>query len=588
MIRLLTLFAILVLLALGFTWMADQPGTLSITWLGYQVEEIPVYLVIGLLVLAFFVMWFAWWLIRLVFCAPGAVGGFFRGRRNRKGIDALSKGMVAVSAGDAATAHKQAVLARRLVSDNPLAHLLEAQAAQLRGENDKVAQVYSRMLDDPETELVALRGLYVAARKDGNESAARDYAERAYQRDSSLAWASSAVGGYLSNAQDWPAVANLLESQRRAGIIDRDEANAKRAVVLTAQAMAAEESDPDAAIDLAVKAHKLDEALVPAAVVAGRTLAAKGSLRRASKILEKTWRKNPHPDIAEVYVHSRAGDSAQDRLQRMKELLQISDGGVEGAVALAHAAIDVRDWAGARKALDPYTAERPSVRLCLLMAEIEEGEFGDHGRSREWLARAARATRDPAWTADGFVSDQWQPVSPVSGELGAFAWKVPLTAIGSALDEDGVEIISAVEEPAVVEEEAPESEPEPALVEAEPLSEEDEPVEAETESEDPARSDDVEPEPEPAEVIAADSEETQEPDATEHEEEVKAAEEPDNEPASDTLSEVEVAEDVIPGPVDAVGEKNGEEVGPFPGMRQPDDPGPRKRDGNGKRKGWFG
>ena len=38
------------------------------------------------------------------------------------------------------------------------------------------------------------------------------------------------------------------------------------------------------------------------------------------------------------------------------------------------------------------------------MAEIEEAE-GDVGRSREWMARAMRAAPDPAWTADGVVSD---------------------------------------------------------------------------------------------------------------------------------------------------------------------------------------
>ena len=60
------------------------------------------------------------------------------------------------------------------------------------------------------------------------------------------------------------------------------------------------------------------------------------------------------------------------------------------------------------------------------MAEIEQRESGDEGRAREWMARALHAARDPAWTADGFVSDRWMPVSPVSGRLDAFQWKVPL------------------------------------------------------------------------------------------------------------------------------------------------------------------
>jgi HemY protein len=68
------------------------------------------------------------------------------------------------------------------------------------------------------------------------------------------------------------------------------------------------------------------------------------------------------------------------------------------------------------------------------MAEIEEGQSGDQGKAREWLSRAVRAPRDPAWTADGLVSDEWEPTSPVTGRLDAFEWKVPMTVTHRALD----------------------------------------------------------------------------------------------------------------------------------------------------------
>ena len=49
------------------------------------------------------------------------------------------------------------------------------------------------------------------------------------------------------------------------------------------------------------------------------------------------------------------------------------------------------------------------------------------------MARAlSSARRDPAWTADGFVSERWLPVSPVTGRLDAFAWKDPLSGLERA------------------------------------------------------------------------------------------------------------------------------------------------------------
>jgi HemY protein len=61
------------------------------------------------------------------------------------------------------------------------------------------------------------------------------------------------------------------------------------------------------------------------------------------------------------------------------------------------------------------------------MAKLERAERNDEGRAREWMARALNAPPDPQWTADGYVSDRWLPVSPVSGRLDAFEWRVPLT-----------------------------------------------------------------------------------------------------------------------------------------------------------------
>jgi HemY protein len=65
------------------------------------------------------------------------------------------------------------------------------------------------------------------------------------------------------------------------------------------------------------------------------------------------------------------------------------------------------------------------------MAELERIEHGDSGRARAWTLRAVRARHDPAWTADGYVSDRWRPVSPVTGRLDAFQWQTPVASLPS-------------------------------------------------------------------------------------------------------------------------------------------------------------
>ena len=60
------------------------------------------------------------------------------------------------------------------------------------------------------------------------------------------------------------------------------------------------------------------------------------------------------------------------------------------------------------------------------MAHLEEAETGDIGRTREWMARAVHAALDPVWTADGLIAEHWMPVSPATGRLDAFQWRVPV------------------------------------------------------------------------------------------------------------------------------------------------------------------
>jgi HemY protein len=148
------------------------------------------------------------------------------------------------------------------------------------------------------------------------------------------------------------------------------------------------------------------------------------------RLVETAWLAQPHPDLADAYAHVKLGDSARQRLVRVETLAAKAPGHIEGALAIARAAIDASEFTKAREALAPFIAQ-PTQRVALLMAEIERTEHGDSGRARAWTLRAVRALHDPVWTADGYVSDRWRPVSPVTGRLDAFQWQTPVAALPS-------------------------------------------------------------------------------------------------------------------------------------------------------------
>ncbi len=140
---------------------------------------------------------------------------------------------------------------------------------------------------------------------------------------------------------------------------------------------------------------RLAPSLVPAAEIAGRILASRGESRQASRVIARTWKLSPHPDLAMVYAFAKPGDAPRERVKRVKYLAGLTPDDVEGPIAVAGAAIEAQEWEEARDALAPYLDGRPPARICTLMARIEAGELGDKGREREWLARAVQGAARP-------------------------------------------------------------------------------------------------------------------------------------------------------------------------------------------------
>jgi HemY protein len=428
MVRLVLFLLGVAALAAGLHWLADRPGSLVIDWQDYVIET-SVLRAIVMLALLISAAIFIWSVLRQIWKSPAVVGTILTQRRERRGLEALSNGMIAISAGDRQQATRYAIQAKKALPNEPLTHLLRAQAAQLTGDRATARRVFEAMLGSPDTEQLGLRGLFLEAEREGEPDAARQFAERALALNPKLSWSVDALFDLQCKAQDWPGALDTLTVAKRNGQIDKRVADRRRAVLLTAQAQAAEDTNPEQALKLALEAHTLASDLVPAAAIAGRMLAARGNTPKAARILQRTWKQAPHPELATAYAHARPGDSSRDRLERMRQLVRMTPHNSEGYIALAAAAIEARDWPEARTALEPLMENRLTQRVCTLMARIEGGEHGHTGKVREWLARAINVQRDPAWTADGVVVDHWAPISPVTGALDAFQWKIPVEAI---------------------------------------------------------------------------------------------------------------------------------------------------------------
>lgn len=466
MFRILFYLVVVFVLGLGFAWLAERPGDLAITFSGYRYEVSLMVAAVGIVAIVAAVM-ILWWLIRSIWTSPYTVARYFRVRRRDRGYQALSTGMIAAGAGDGGLARRMSQQAAKLISadQEPLIHLLDAQAALLDGDRQAARDKFTAMLDDPEMRLLGLRGLYLEAERLGERDAARHYAERAVEAAPQLEWAVNAALEGKTGEGEWDGALKLLDSRKATGKDERESVASRRAVLLTAKAMDVLDADPQTARTAALEAHKLRPDFVPAALTAARALFRQNELRKGSKVLETVWKKEPHPEIADVYIHARPGDSTHDRLARAKKLQSLKRNNVESALIVGRAALDAGEFQLARESCEAAARLGPRESVYLLMADIEEAETGDQGRVRQWLAKALRAPRDPAWVADGYVAERWAPISPVTGKLDAFEWRMPMERLAQVVESE--EDFSPAPSIPAPKEEPEQAEAETVVIEAE-------------------------------------------------------------------------------------------------------------------------
>ena len=435
MIRVIVFLVFLAAAAFGVSWLLDRPGEVSIVWLGNR-YEMSVFVAIGRIALACVVFTLLWNLSTLVFRVPSLVSLARRARKHARGRDAVSRGMIAVGAGDLRAAQRASRDAGRALPHEPMGLLLRAQVAQMEGDRGAAEAAFAEMAAKDSTRLLGLRGLHVEAQRRGDDEAAHRFAQEAH-RATPLPWAGDAIVTHHARTGAWSDALAVVDANARAKLVDKRTAARQRAVLRTAVAQEIEYIDAEGALKAVRSAVKRAPDLVPAAVLAARLLSRRGDFRSASKVVERAWDEGPHPELAAAYLSVRPGDSNTDRFARATALARRKPDHPESRMLVAEAALATRDFSRAREAMAPLMNDgaRPTTRMCLLMADIEEAEHGESGLLREWLSRASRAQRDPAWIADGVIATRWAPASPVTSKLDAFVWQTPREELGMAARE---------------------------------------------------------------------------------------------------------------------------------------------------------
>ena len=440
---------------------ADHPGQVEIVWRGWQIET-SVGVLAAAAVLAGLAIALLFWLASLILDSPRAFLRHRRERRRRAGYRALTRGMVAVAAGDPQEAQRCAGRADALLADPPLTLLLSAQAAQLGGDETAAKRFFTAMLERPEMEFLGLRGLLNQALRAGDRGTALRLTERAAALRPDTTWAVESLFDLEAREGRWDAALETLAQAVKRRIIPRERARHHRGVILYELSLAALAGGERArGRNLAAQAQSLTPDLAAPAAHYTRLLLQHGRTGPAAKAIEGAWRTIPHPDLAQVYRTIHDGAPPLERLKSFERLAAQNPDARETHLALAEVALDAQLWGEARRHLEealsapappviarlpnpapfPATPDHdedaslagPTPRLCLMMARLEEAEHGVGPASREWLDRAVTAMPDPRYVCAtcGGESLEWKSRCPHCGSFDALAWRTPAWAAAS-------------------------------------------------------------------------------------------------------------------------------------------------------------
>ncbi|MEL7471441.1 MAG: heme biosynthesis HemY N-terminal domain-containing protein [Pseudomonadota bacterium] len=380
-----------------------EPGTLSLDYGGrlyeFKLYEAALLLLVGIVAILFTlaVLRFVYALVMFVLGDETAFSRFFVRSRERRGMDALSKAMMALAAGDGKLAMKKAKLAEKNLRRPDLTRLVNAQAADLAGDKARAQTYYKALMSEDTTAFLGTQGLLGYAIEAEDTDKALTLANHAHELAPKHGGALEALYTLQSQKFDWAGARKTVKEQKRRGLLPKPEAQTREAALAFAEAEDAERTgETERARALAVEAAKLDPANVDASAGAARLLIESGAKRAASKIVIESWRFAPHPKLAAAFAAIEPDEAPAARRRRFEQLFAIHPNHDETQFMKAELALVDEDWSGARRAIEDLRETEPSARSCAVFAAIARGEGDPDHVVQGWLARGLGAPRTGA------------------------------------------------------------------------------------------------------------------------------------------------------------------------------------------------
>jgi HemY protein len=409
MIRLFIFSFLLTLASIAAMWFIDNDGSVTVQWLGYRIQTSVAFTILAgviVLIIVTTVIQTLLWIKNF----PGKFKRKISEKRREQGLSALTEGFAAIAAGDTKEARRLTKQATNYLGNIPLTKLLNAQAAQLEGNNDLAKVHYTAMLENKETEIIAVKGLLVQAKQDGDLEKAVFLAEKAIALQPDATWAITMLLDLYKMTGRWADADRIMPNIAKLKIMDSVEYKRSISLIWLAKChQYLSKNRTEEALKAAKNAYKLLPLFAPVTNNYAKMLMLEGKSLRAAHILKKSWKAEPHMETADLYMEIYSGESDEKRIKRAEKLLALKPDSIEGHMVVAKAAMILHEFDIARTHLNQALSIRQTQGLCKAMADLEYNNGANKDVVRQWTQRAETSHPDPVWSCAscGFTTNVW-------------------------------------------------------------------------------------------------------------------------------------------------------------------------------------
>ena len=390
LLRALIFFSLLLGIGLVVDMGAQEPGSMTLRWYGYEIQTTAVFLALVAVVTVVFVYFFA----RLMAWLDTVPARLWQGRERKRqdqGFHYLLEGMDAIAAGDAKQARKLVDKAARLMPNQPVVHVLQAEAARREGDHATAINHYEHLTKSAPSSFLGLKGLVEEALHQNDIALAQKMLTQATALRPRSAWAIERTIQFAIAQGDIYKALETLPRLKRAEMTPEKQAFL---AACTRHAQAQElfnNTQPEQALAALNKGIKACPNFVPLYLLGADILVAQGAEGRVVRMLVDGWQQCPHQSLFSRWLAHYGPDYGKEAVNQAQKLVRPLRDEMVGKLALAEVNIRARNFKVARDILAPLTETEPNKRIFALLAQVEEGIEPNSKAAHTWLKMALDA-----------------------------------------------------------------------------------------------------------------------------------------------------------------------------------------------------